>query len=129
MRTLAAILLAAVLACTADGPPEAAYRAFVRAVGDRDGEKAWALLSSDTQAWLDAQAKEVARAAPGVIAPSGKGLLLGDAAQAGHPGLSRVVLLRESSGRAVVEVTEEGGAKREVELVREKTWRVRIPKP
>jgi len=110
---LAAAALAAACA-QREGSPEAAYRAFVRAVADRDGDRAWALLSKDTQAWLDARAREAAAHAPGVVPPSGRELLLGDAARAARP---------------VVEVKEEGGAAREVELVREQGWRVRLPPP
>jgi hypothetical protein len=121
--------LSLAVACTArDAPPDAAYRAFARAMGERDAERAWALLSSDTRAWLDARAKAVAAAAPGVVAPSGRQLLVGDAALALRP-LASVIVLRESPDLAVVEVAEEGGAKRPVELVREKGWRVRVPPP
>ena len=87
-----------------------------------------ALLSSDTQAWLDARARTAAAAAPGVVAPSGEQLLIGTAARTSPP-VTGTIVLRESRDRAVVEVEEEGGAKREVELVREKGWRVRILPP
>ena len=131
LRSLTLILLAAaVLAACAqrEGSPEAAYRAFVRAVADRDGERAWALLSKDTQAWLDTRAREAAAHAPGVVPPSGRELLLGDAARAARP-IVEVIVRRESRDSAVVEVKEEGGATREVELVREQGWRVRLPPP
>jgi len=131
MRLASLPALALALACAAREPtPDATYRAFARAAGERDAERTWALLSSDTRAWLDARAKAVAAAAPGVVAPAGRQLVLGDAALAHRP-LASVLVLRESPERAVVEATEEGGAKREVELVREKRagWRVRIPPP
>jgi hypothetical protein len=125
--TLLALALA--IACAQrEGPPDAAYRAFARAVAERDPDRAWALLSSDTQAWLDARAQVVAKVAPGVVPASGRALLLGDAALAPRP-LGTVVLLRESRDRALLKVTEDGGAGGEVEMVREGGWRVRLPAP
>jgi hypothetical protein len=129
MRLAASVLLSTLLACVArEGSPDVACRELARAVADRDAERAWALLSSDTQAWLEARAKQVADAAPGVVPPSAEQLLLGTAARTSRP-LAGVVVVRESRDRAVVEVEEEGGAKRQVELVREGGWRVRIPPP
>jgi hypothetical protein len=118
------------LSCSGgDERPDAAYRAFVRAVADRDAERAWALLSSDTRAWLEARAKAAAAAAaPGVVAPTGRQLLLGDGSVAPRA-LAELVVLREARDLAVVQASEEGGAAREVELVRERGWRVRIPDP
>jgi hypothetical protein len=133
MRPLAAALLAGTLAAAAcaprDGTPDAAYRAFARAVADRDADRAWALLSADTREWLDARARAAAAAAPGVVAGSGRQLLLGTAARAARP-LSAAVVVRESRDLAVVEVEEQGGPRRAVELVREAGgWRVRLPPP
>ncbi len=123
---LAAFLL---LACAREGTPDATYRAFARAASERDDDRAWALLSADTQAWLERRAKAAAAAAPGVVAASGRQLLFGDAALATRP-LATALVLRESRDQAVVEVAEEeGGPKREVGLVREGGWRVRIPDP
>jgi len=124
---LVAVVACALLACASrEGSPELAYRAFARAMSERDADRAWELLSSDTQAWLDARAKAVAGTAPGVVPPSGKHLLLGDASLVPRP-LASVLVLRESRDRALVEAAEEGGPKREVELVREGGWRVRVP--
>lgn len=127
---LTAFLLIACAACAREGTgtPDATYRAFARAASERDDDRAWALLSADTQAWLDRRAKAVAAAAPGVVAASGRQLLFGDAALATRP-LATALVLRESRDQAVVEVAEEGGPKREVGLVREGGWRVRIPDP
>jgi hypothetical protein len=123
------VVAMALAACAPrEGSPEVAYRAFARAVSERDGDRAWELLSSDTRAWLEARAKTAAAAAPGVVPPSGRQLLLGDAALSVRP-LASVLVLRESRDRAVVEAAEEGGPKREIELVREGGWRVRIPEP
>jgi len=128
-RLVAAATLALALACHRAGErPDAAYRAFARAVAERDADRAYALLSSDTQAWLEARAKSAAASAPGVVPPSGRSLLLGDASLAPRS-LAEVVVLREARDRAVLSVAEEGGAKGEVELVREGGWRVRIPAP
>ncbi len=126
MRGLA--LAALLLACAREGTADAAYRAFARAASERDADRAWALLSADTQAWLDRRAKTAAAAAPGVVAGSGRQLLFGDAALAIRP-LTTTLVLRESRDEAVVEVAEEGGPKREVGLVREGGWRVRVPEP
>ena len=133
MRTLLALvalaLALALVACAPrDGSPEVAYRDFTRAVSEHDGDRAWDLLSSDTRAWLEARAKAAAAAAPGVVAPSGQQLLLGDAALAQRP-LASALVVRESRDSAIVEAAEEGGPKREVELVREGGWRVRVPEP
>ncbi|OFX23421.1 MAG: hypothetical protein A2V77_00060 [Anaeromyxobacter sp. RBG_16_69_14] len=119
------------LACAREGTgtPDAAYRAFARAASERDADRAWTLLSADTQAWLDRRAKTAAAAAPGVVAGSGRQLLFGDAALATTRPLTTTLVLRESRDEAVVEVAEEGGPKREVVLVREGGWRVRIPDP
>jgi len=111
-----------------EGVPFRAYRDFAEAVSEREADRAFALLSSDTQAWLRERARLAAGTAPGVVSPSAQQLLIGTAALASRP-LASVVLLRESGSRAVVEAWEEGGPKREVELVREKGWRVRIPRP
>jgi hypothetical protein len=117
------------MACAPRGDtPVAAYRAFTRAVGERDAAAAWGLLSSDTQAWLEARARRAAALAPGVVTPSARELLIGDRAAAHRP-LATVVVLRESRDRAVLEASEEGGLKREVELVREGGWRIRIQEP
>ena len=127
MRQLVVALT--LLACAQrEGSPDLAYRAFVRAVSEHDADRAWGFLSSDTQAWLEARARTAASAAPGVVPPSGQHLLLGDAALTPRP-LASVVVVRESRDRAIVEAAEEGGAKREVELVREGGWRVRVPEP
>jgi hypothetical protein len=130
MRTFAlSVLVLAGAACAPrEGAPDAAYRTFARAVADRDADRAWALLSSDTQAWLDARAAQVAAAAPGVVAPSGRQLLLGAAARSAPP-VTSVIVARESRDRAVLDVQEEGAPRRQVEMVRERGWRVRIPPP
>jgi hypothetical protein len=130
VRAIGPVLLALVaLACgRQDVSPAATYEAFARAAFERDADRAWSLLSADTRAWLDASAKAAAAAAPGVVDPSGRQLLLGDAALV-HRRLASAVTLRESRDLAVVEAAEEGGPKRQVELVREGGWRVRIPAP
>jgi hypothetical protein len=129
VRSFVVIASCLLFACVAqEQAPETAYRAFARAVAEHDGERAWTFLSADTKAWMDARAKEAAAAAPGVVAPSGERLLVGNAARAARP-LTSVVLLRESRDLAVLEVEEEGSPKRSVELVREKGWRIRIQPP
>jgi hypothetical protein len=131
-RLLAALPLAAALAaagCARQEPsPDAAYRALVEAVRARDSDRAWALLSPSTQAWLDARAKAASRAAPGVVPASGRELVLGSAALAARPPKA-IVLHRESADRAVLQVTGEDGVAQEVTLVRDGSWRVELPEP
>jgi hypothetical protein len=128
-RRRASLALLVSLACArGTPPPDAVYRAFARAVEERDAKAAFALLSSDTRAWLDERARRAAEAAPGVVPASGEKLLLGEGALVARP-LASVVVVRESLDEAVLRVTEEGGAPRDVELVREKGWRVRLPDP
>jgi hypothetical protein len=130
MHRLLALAAAVALACSRpSAPPVAAYRALVQAVRARDADAAWSLLSSTTQAWLDARAKAASARAPGVVPASGKELLLGSAAATVRPPHS-VVVVRESADRAVLQVTEaEGAPPRDVVLVKEGHWRVEIPEP
>jgi hypothetical protein len=131
-RPLAALAAAALLlpvACTRDLGPEATYRALTRAVADRDEGAAWALLSRSTQRWLENRAREAARAAPGVVAPGARQLLLGDAALTVAPP-SVIELVRNDGKVAVLRVRSPGGAPAEVELVREGgAWKVDIGSP
>jgi hypothetical protein len=131
-RPLAALAAAALLlpvACSRELGPEATYRALSRAVADRDEDAAWALLSRGSQRWLEARAKEAARVAPGVVSPSARQLLLGDAALTAVP--PSVIEVARSDGKvAVLRVQSPGGAPAEVELVREGgAWKVAIGPP
>jgi hypothetical protein len=132
MKRLSALAVAAALllpACRNDRPPDAAYRAFTRAAREGNADAAWALLSERTREWLDRRATEAAsRAPPGVVPASGKELLLGNAAL-GAPKVKSIVILRESTDRAVLQVEVEGQPAREVTLVNERGWRVDIPPP
>ncbi len=123
-----ALILLLVLSCAREGSPADAYRAFTRAVADRDADRAFGLLSRDTQAWLDSRAAQVAAVAPGVVPASGRQLLLGDASLAPRPPI-RVTVVRESRDAAVLEVSEEHGPPRAVQMVRDGGWRVRVPPP
>ncbi len=116
-------------ACARDPGPEAAYRSLAKAVAERDADKAWSLLSLDSQKRLDALAREAAARAPGVVAPGGRQLLLGDAALASRA-LARVEVASQESDRAVLRVEEVGRPPRQVSLVREgRAWRVELPPP
>ena len=130
MRRLAPLALALSLsACARDPGPEAAYRALAKAVAERDADQAWSLLSQASRKRLDALAREAAARAPGVVAPSGRQLLLGDAALASRP-LARVEVASQDGDRAVLRVQEEGRPPREVTMVREgRGWRVELPPP
>ena len=123
IAALLAVVLAA--ACARPEAPDAAYRALAAAARARDADRAWSLLSSSTQAWLDARAKAAAARAPGVVAPSGKELLLAGGAPVRPP--RSIVVLRESADRAVLQVGDEEGPAHEVTMVREGRWRVELP--
>ena len=87
------------------------------------------MLSERSRALLDARAKEVAARAPaGVVASSGRDLVLGDlGARAAR--VESVVVARESRDAAVLAVRVEGRPDpEEVSLVREGAgWRVVLP--
>ncbi len=127
LAVLGAALLLAVPACQRDLPPDAAYRALVRAMAERDEDAAWDLLSSATRERLEARARVAASAAPGVVPPRARALLAGDAALAVLPPASIVV--RESGpDRAVLRVEAPGAKPQDVVLVRERGgWRVDLP--
>jgi hypothetical protein len=123
------LLFLSLAACARDPGPEAAYRSLARAVADRDADKAWSLLSRDSQKRLDALAREAAARAPGVVPSSGRQILLGDAALASRP-LVRVEVASQQGDRAVLRVEAQGGPPREVSMVREGGgWRVELPPP
>jgi hypothetical protein len=124
---LAAALLALLPACQKDLPPDATYRALVRAMTDRDEEAAWTLLSAGTRARLEARAKAAAAAAPGVVPASARALLAGDAPLAIRPP-SSIAIVQSGPDRAVLRVEAPGGAPRDVVLLREGgAWRVDLP--
>jgi hypothetical protein len=124
---LAAALTALLPACQRDLPPDATYRALVRAVADRDEGAAWALLSSATQERLTARARVAAAAAPGVVPPSARSLLVGDASLAVRPP-SSITVVGGSADRAVLRVEAPGAGPADVVLVREGgAWRVDLP--
>jgi len=127
MRSLLlASLIALTPACARELGPEAAYRSFLKAVAERDADRAWNLLSQASQKRLDERARAAAARAPGVVAPSGRQLLLGDAALQARPAAT-VAVLSQTDRRAVLRVDVEGAPSREVALVHEGRWRVELP--
>lgn len=126
-RRLPLALLAAVAlaACSRPEGPAESYRRFAAAARAGDADAVWSMLSERSRAALDARASELsARAAPGVIPPSGRELVLGDQA-ARAPRLRAAVVVRESADTAVVRVEDEAGGAGEVTLAREGgAWRV-----
>lgn len=114
--------------CARDAGPEASYRAFAAAVAERDGDAAYALLSAGSQRWLEGQAKRAAAAAPGVVAPSARQLLVGDASLGVRPPES-VELVSSAGGRAVLRVVPAGGGSaRTVLAVRQGgRWKIELP--
>jgi len=124
---LAAALVAVLPACQRDLPPDAAYRALVRAAADRDEAAAWNLLSSATRNRLEERARLAAAAAPGVVSPSAQSMLLGDAALGVRPP-SSITTVESGIDRAVLHVEAPDSPPRDVVLLREGgAWRVDLP--
>jgi hypothetical protein len=127
LAVLGLALLLAVPACQRDLPPDAAYRALVRAMSERDEKAAWDLLSSATRARLEAQARVAAAAAPGVVSPSARDQLAGDAPLAVLPPTS-ITVVESGPERALLRVEAPGAKPRDVVMVRERGgWRVDLP--
>ncbi len=127
LAPLALAFLLAVPACQRDLPPDAAYRALVRAMSERDEEAAWDLLSSATQGRLAERARVAAAAAPGVVPPSARAMLAGDAPLAVRPPTS-IVVVEVGPDRAVLRVEAPGAKTADVVLVRERGgFRVDLP--
>ncbi len=127
LAVLGLALLLAVPACQRDLPPDAAYRALVRAMAERDEDAAWDLLSSATRERLEAKARIAASAAPGVVPPRARVLLAGDAALAVLPPTS-IAVVQSGPDRAVLRVEAPGTKPQDVVLVRERgAWRVDLP--
>ena len=125
--SLAAALVAVLPACQRELPPDAAYRALVRAAADRDEAAAWNLLSSATRRRLEERAREAAAAAPGVVPASARSMLVGDASLGVRPPTS-ITALAVGPDRAVLHVEAPDSPARDVVLVREGgAWRVDLP--
>jgi hypothetical protein len=124
---LAAALVAVVPACQRDLPPDATYRALVRAAADRDEAAAWNLLSSATKKRLEERARMAAAAAPGVVPASAQSMLVGDASLGVRPP-SSITAVEAGPDRAVLRVEAPDSPARDVVLVREGgAWRVDLP--
>ncbi len=122
-----AAAIAILPACQRDLPPDATYRALVRAMADRDEAGAWDLLSAATRARLEEKARIAAAAAPGVVPPRAASLLSGDAPLAVLPPTA-ITVVQVASDRAVLRVEAPGSPTRDVVLVRERGgWRVDLP--
>lgn len=127
-RLLALALLLASSGCRREVGPAERYGAFAAAAREGDADLAWSMLSQASREALETRARELAaKAPPGVIAGSGRQLVLGDLApRARRP--TSVVVVRETPDAAVVAVEVEGEPTREVALVREGgRWRVVVP--
>ncbi len=123
-----ALAVAALPGCQSrDLPPDATYRALVRAVAEKDEGAAWELLSSATRRRLEERARVAAAAAPGVVAPDARSLLVGDAALAVRPPRA-ITVASAAPDRTVLRVEPPGGPAQDVVLVREGgAWRVDLP--
>jgi len=127
LAALAAALVAVLPACQRDLPPDATYRALVRAAAERDETAAWNLLSSATQKRLEERARVAAAAAPGVVPASARSMLVGDASLGVRPP-SSITGIEVGPDRAVLRVEAPDSPTRDVVLVREGgAWRVELP--
>jgi len=127
LAALAASLIAFLPACQRDLPPDATYRALVRAAAERDETAAWNLLSSATQKRLEERARVAAAAAPGVVPASARSMLVGDASLGVRPP-SSITGVEVGPDRAVLRVEAPDSPTRDVVLVREGgDWRVELP--
>ncbi len=127
LAALAAALVAVLPACQRDLPPDATYRALVRAAAERDETAAWNLLSSATQKRLEERARVAAAAAPGVVPASARSMLVGDASLGVRPP-SSITGVEVGPDRAVLRVEAPDSPTRDVVLVREGgAWRVELP--
>ena len=124
---LATALVAVLPACQRDLPPDATYRALVRAAAERDEAAAWNLLSSATKKRLEERARVAAAAAPGVVPASARSMLVGDASLGVRPP-SSITVVETGPERAVLRVEAPDSPLRDVVLVREGgAWRVDLP--
>jgi hypothetical protein len=120
-------VLALVPACQRDLPPDATYRALVRAMAERDEEAAWDLLSDATRKRLTERAAVAAAAAPGVVTAGARAMLAGDAPLAVLPPTS-IAVVQAGPEKAVLRVEVPGSGPRDVVLLRERGgWRVDLP--
>src|SRR5512134_2110346 len=88
-------LLALSAACRREAGPAERYRAFASAARDGKAEEVWSMLSERSRAALDARARNLAARTPsGVVAGSGRELVLGDLSAAA-PRPKSVVVVRE----------------------------------
>lgn len=128
VRLLVLAVLLASSGCRRDVGPAERYGAFAAAARKGEADEVWSMLSERSRQALDARARALAaQAPPGVIAGSGRQLVLGNLAQRARPPVS-VTVVRESRDAAVVAVEMEGEPAREVSLVREGgQWRVVLP--
>jgi hypothetical protein len=128
VRLLALALLLAAAGCRRDVGPAERYAAFATAAREGNAEAVWSMLSQASKDAVEARARALAGQAPGgVVATSGRQLVLGDLAPRA-PRPRSVVVVRESRDAAVVAVEVEGQGTREVSLVREGgVWRVVVP--
>jgi hypothetical protein len=125
---LALALFVASVGCRRDVGPAERYSAFSQAAREGDADAVWSMLSERSREAFDARARELAVRTPaGVVAASGRQLVLGDLAPRARRPRS-VVVVRESRDAAVVSVEVEGEGAREASLVREGgVWRVVVP--
>jgi hypothetical protein len=127
LAPFALAILLAVPACQRDLPPDAAYRALVRAMAERDEEAAWDLLSDATRKRLTERAAVAAAAAPGVVSAGARAMLAGDAPLAVLPPTS-IAVVQAGPEKAVLRVDAPGSGPRDVVLLRERGgWRVDLP--
>ncbi|HXX29619.1 MAG TPA: hypothetical protein VEJ89_02755 [Myxococcaceae bacterium] len=124
---LLAALALALLGCRPmrEDTPEAAYRAFATAAGRGDGAGAWARLTRESQADLNARVAGLGPASGGSLREDAPLLVFSGGRP---PPLGRLRVLKRDGDRATLEVTA-GDRTGEVTLLRQgPEWRVELPR-
>lgn len=114
-------------ACKERGPKQS-FRAFYAAVAKSDGDRAWSLLSHETQQaiqkFIDASTEA------GVEAPSPQKMLVKGGYLRAVREIAEIEIINQARGRATLKVTDETGETQLVSLIKEgEDWRLLLPIP
>ncbi len=110
--------------CKGETTPEDAYRTFAAALANRDGDKAFSMLSQESQEKLTKLAQEAsAKAQGGVPADPRRMIVSGDPAA---KAIKEVKVVSRGQGSAVISV-DDGSGPKPVKMVREGLrWKVSL---
>ena len=117
----------ALLACNRPkwDTPTDAYMSFARAIKKQDSRTAWSGLSTESKQALEARAKAISESTGGAVRPAPQPLFFGGGFEA--PPVRSVKLLSQEGKEARLAVVSEGGAEKEVRMVREEEgWRLDV---